>query len=217
MASSPQIDHWVETTGRASDQARSVIESWLFSVDLIERPHVKQSQEQVFERIRTYGRTTFRWPEAELQSLALNVRLLNTIINEIKDEPSAPEVKLEKSGDKSRRTFYYISPKNGASLEDLQANWEKRFHVSLRKGHKGIFDVRTVRRLQASCKKQVTLFSLFKSTDTQHSTSRRTRPQHRHRLCRRLPKKKKKKKATASSNNSVVGTRVRQYSKSFST
>jgi len=80
MASSSQIDHWVETTGRASDQARSVIESWLFSVDIIERPLVRHSPEQVFERIRTYGRATFRWPEAELQSLALNVKLLNTVI-----------------------------------------------------------------------------------------------------------------------------------------
>jgi len=182
MASSPQKEHWAEKTGRSSDQARSVIESWLFSVDIIERPLVKQSPEQVFERIRTYGRATFRWPEAELQSLALNVRLLNTVINDIKDDPSAPEVKWEKT---SRSTFYYISPNIGASLEDLQANWKKRFHVSLREGHKGIFDVRTVRRLQALSKKQVILCFLIQRTDTQHSTSRRTRPPLHHRICKR--------------------------------
>ena len=48
---------------------------------------VKESPEQVFERIRTYGRATFSWPEAELQSLALNVRLLNTVVHDIKDDP----------------------------------------------------------------------------------------------------------------------------------
>ena len=66
-----------------------IIESWLFSLDIIDCPPVKESPEEVFERIRTYVRATFSWPEAELQSLALNVRLLNAVINDIKDDPPA--------------------------------------------------------------------------------------------------------------------------------
>jgi hypothetical protein len=38
-----------KTTGRTSDQARQAIEAWYLSVDVIERPLERQSQEQVFE------------------------------------------------------------------------------------------------------------------------------------------------------------------------
>ena len=108
MASLPPMDHWVETTGRASTQARAAIEAWLFSVDIIERPLQEKSTEEVFERIREFSRTSFSWPEAELQGLALNAKLLNKVINDFKGDPSSPEVECIKSGDKMRRAFYNI-------------------------------------------------------------------------------------------------------------
>ena len=44
-------EFWVLTTGRPSDQARQSIEAWYLSVDVIEHPLERQSQ-QVLERVR---------------------------------------------------------------------------------------------------------------------------------------------------------------------
>ena len=165
-----------------------------FSVDIIESPLQEKSTEEVFERIREFSRTSFSWPEAELQGLALNAKFLNKVINYFKGDPSSPEVECIKSGDKMRRAFYNIYPKKGATMEDLKAKWEQRFNVTLRKGHKGIYDVRTVRRLASlSHKIQVTFPSINvrEVADIKHPTPRRNRPSSCHRQLNQRPRKRR--------------------------
>ena len=142
-------EFWVETTGRPSDQARQAIEAWYLSVDVIERPLVLQSQEQVFERIRAFVEKHLKWPACELLGLALTTRLLNAVIDDNRSDPSAPDSLCEKvRAGRLRHSLYSISPKKGLTQEDLAAKWLKRFHIELRRGHKGIYDIRTVKRLQ---------------------------------------------------------------------
>ena len=142
-------EFWVETTGRPSDQARQAIEAWYLSVDVIERPLVLQSQEQVFERIRAFVEKHLKWPACELLGLALTTRLLNAVIDDYRSDPSAPDTFCEKvRAGRLRHSLYSISPKKGLTQEDLAAKWLKRFHIELRRGHKGIYDIRTVKRLQ---------------------------------------------------------------------
>jgi len=73
-----------ETTGRPSDQARQAIEAWYLSVDVIERPLGRKSQEQMFERVRAFVEKHLKLPVSELQGLVLIAKLLNAVIARFK-------------------------------------------------------------------------------------------------------------------------------------
>jgi len=141
-------EFWVETTGRPSDQARQAIEAWYLSVDIIERPLERQSQEQVFEHVRAFVEKHLKWPISELHGLALNAKLLNAVIADYKSDPSAPDTICEKVRVGSLRHYLYsISPKKGSTLKDLEAKWLKRFNVELRRGKREFIDMRNIKRI----------------------------------------------------------------------
>ena len=98
---------------------------------------------------------------SNLHGLALNEKLLNAVIADSESDPSALDTILKNLEIVACDIYYILFPQSG-DLKRSGSKMVEAFNVEVRRWHKGVHDIRTVKRLQCvSNPKQVINVALF--------------------------------------------------------